>query len=208
MMESLNRLARRVLQMVGRGRIRFVDDSGAVQRVQVQFNDLETIDEMLRVSEFGFASNPPPGTDAVALFIAGDRSGGLIIGTNNQQYRMVALGSGDAAIYDSRGQSVWLTDAGIVVNGAGLPLAINNTPTVTVNASIEVELNTPLLNVTGNIKSGGSIAAAGDITDNTASGNAESMASGRRIYDGHGHPVSGIQTGSSSVVSGVPNQQE
>lgn len=208
MKDALNRLARRVLQIVGRGRIRFVDDSGSIQRTQIEFNSLETIDQMLRVQDFGFTSNPPDGTDAVALFISGDRSSGLVIGTNNQQYRMVGLASGDAAIYDSRGQSIWLTPNGIVVNGAGLPLTVNNTPTVTVNASAEVELNTPLLNVTGGIKAGGAIAAAGDITDNTGSGNAKTMANMRQIYDSHDHPVSGVQAGSSSVVSGVPNQQE
>jgi len=206
-MEILHRLARRMLQVVGRGRIGVVNDGDVIQRVQLTTNALETIDNMLRVAEYGFASNPPSGTDAVAVFIGGDRSAGLIIATNNQTYRLKGLASGDAAIYDSRGQSVWLTTEGIVVNGAGLPLTVNNTPTVTVNASSKVTLNTPELDVSGAIKAGATISAAGDITDNSVS-NSKTMAQMRSIYDGHNHPVTGVQSGSSAVTSGSPNQQE
>ena len=207
-MDMLNRLARRILSVVGRGRITVVNDTGAVQTAQVSVNSLETMDNLPRIAEYGLTSYPPAGTDVVSVFLGGDRSTGLIIATNNQQYRLKGLSVGDVAIYDSRGQSVWLTSAGIVVNGSGLPLTVNNTPTVTVNAQTKIALNTPELDVSGNIKSGGTVSAAGDITDNTSSGNSQTMAKMRSIYDGHSHPVTGVQSGSSTVITNPPNQQE
>ena len=135
---AIERLYRRVMFAVGRGRTTAVNDAGSVQKLQVVLGALETRDNTPRLAEFGFTSNPPPSSDAVVLFVGGDRSNGVVIATGNQQYRLVGLASGDVAIYDSRGASVWLTPAGIVINGAGLPMQINNVPTMTQNGDLRV----------------------------------------------------------------------
>ncbi|WP_233873575.1 phage baseplate assembly protein [Paraburkholderia adhaesiva] len=64
---------------LGRGRIRRVDDSGAAQRIQVQLSKNETRDTTPRLAEYGFQSNPPAGSDAVAVFLGGNRSNGVVI---------------------------------------------------------------------------------------------------------------------------------
>ncbi|WP_423236877.1 phage baseplate assembly protein domain-containing protein [Burkholderia cenocepacia] len=50
-------------------------------------NGLEVPAGRYRVPEFGFSSNPPIGSDALALHVAGDRSAGAVVGTNHQGSR-------------------------------------------------------------------------------------------------------------------------
>lgn len=202
MIQQIERLARRIWMLLGRGRISApANDAGPIQILQVQLGADETRDHLRRAAEFGFTSHPPVGTDAIVLFPQGDRNNGVVVATNHQASRMKGLQPGEVAIFDSQGQSVYLTRAGIVINGAGLPLTVNATPTVTVNAATKVQLNTPELDVSGQIKAGG------DITDNAGS-NAHSMAQMRAIYNGHDHAVQGVQSGGSTVTTQHPNQQE
>lgn len=203
------RLAQRVLLALGRGRITTSNDSGVVQLVQTKFNDLETIDGMPRVAEFGFTSRPPDGTDVVAVFIGGDRSNGVIVATNDQSSRPTGLAVGETKLYSLAGQYVYLSASGIVIEAASMPVTVNDASTVTVNAQTtvkvvaptEIDFETPLLKVSGEIQAGG------DITDNSGSGGA-SMASMREIHDEHDHDVSGVQTGSSTVTTKTPNQTD
>ena len=183
MMDVLQRLGRRLQMLTGLGRVKLVNDAGQVQTLQLTLTPLEIRDNTPRLAEFGFTSNPPAGADVAMLCVGGDRSNGLVIATGHQLYRLKGLASGDAAIYDSRGQSVWLTDGGIVVNGAGLPLVVNDTPTVTVNAATSVTLNTPTTHCTGNLDVDGNIVAQGDVSDH---GN-KSMAGMRTVFNGHDH---------------------
>lgn len=204
-----SRLARRVLLAIGRGRVTTSNDSGVVQLVQTKFNDLETIDGMPRVAEFGFTSRPPNGSDVLAVFIGGDRSNGVIIATNDQASRPTGLAIGETKLYSFVGQYVYLSASGIVIEAASLPVTVNDASTVTVNAQTtvkvvaptEIDLETPLLKVSGAIQAGG------DITDNSGSGGA-SMASMREIHDEHDHDVSGVETGGSTVTTKTPNQTD
>ncbi|NHR07640.1 phage baseplate assembly protein [Chromobacterium haemolyticum] len=201
MIQQFERLVHRLWMLVGRGKTTTVNDAGPIQMVQVKLGADEVRDNTRRAAEYGFTSSPPAGSDAVLVFVGGDRSNGVVIATNHQASRLKNLQPGEVAIFDNQGQSVYLTRAGIVVNGAGLPLTVNSTPVVTVNAATKIALNTPELDVSGQIKAGG------DITDNSAS-SGKSMAQMRSIYNGHGHPVPGVQAGSSTVNTNPPTQQE
>ena len=190
----LTRLSRRMRAVIGRGRISMVDDSGPVQTVQASLSAFELFDGIPRVVEFGLASCPPAASEAVFVFIAGDRSNGIVIGTNHQASRMRNLAPGEAALYDVLGRSIYLkADGGIVVEAANDAVTVNNATTVTINASTEVVLNTPTLTVNGDIK------ATGKITDAV-----RSMADDRSIYDGHTH--GGVSAGSGNT--DPPNQTE
>src|SRR5260364_207023 len=59
--------------------------------------------------------------------------------------------SGEAALYDDLGQRVILTRHGIVIEGAGLPVTLRNTPEVTLKASAKVRIEAPVLECTGQI---------------------------------------------------------
>jgi phage baseplate assembly protein V len=188
-----------LVRSLGRGRLTRVDDSGAVQFVQMQLSQSETRDRTPRIAEYGFSSNPPDGTDAVAVFLGGDRTNGVVIACGHQQYRMRGLVSGEVAISDNRGQSVYLSAAGIVINGGGHPVTITNAP--------EVTADSPLMHCTGDIECDGNIRAAGDILDNSTT-NAQSMAASRQTYNDHTHDVTHVQGGDSTINSSTPQPQQ
>jgi phage baseplate assembly protein V len=196
LMQALERTYRRVMLAVGRGRVATVSDAGAVQTAQVKLGELETRDNTPRLCEYGFASNPPVGSDAIVLFVGGDRSNAVIVATGHQASRKRDLKSGEVAIYDTRGQSVYLTAAGIVVRGAGLPVTITDTPRVTIDAPDQVALNTALLKVSGDIlDNAGGARAANSIT----------MRQMRELYNRHRHSVPNIEGGGDTAQSEPPD---
>lgn len=188
-----------LVRSLGRGRLTRVDDSGPVQLVQLQLSQNETRDKTPRVAEYGFQSYPPDGADGIAVFLGGERTNGVVIACGHQQYRIRNLTHGEVCISDDKGQRVYLSSTGIVVNGGGHPVTITNAP--------EVTADTPLMRCTGNIECEGSIVAAGDITDNSGT-TAQSMATMRALYDVHDHEVPGVQRGGDTVTSKGPHPQQ
>ncbi|CAB3779416.1 hypothetical protein LMG28688_00835 [Paraburkholderia caffeinitolerans] len=207
-----SRLARRVLLAIGRGRVSTSNDSGVVQLVQTKFNDLETIDDMPRVAEFGFTSRPPDGSDVLAVFIGGDRSNGVIVGTNHQGSRPTGLAVGETMIFSQDGKSVYLTSGGgIIVEAKGQDVVVNDARNVTWNCSGDFTLK---LGGKFNVVAPGgtnfttpTVQSSGDMQDNVGT-NSHTMAQMRTIYDGHNHIVTGVQAGSSQVTSNTPTQTE
>lgn len=170
----LARLWRRLQLVVARGRVTYSNDTGTVQTLQVSLNALETRDSTPRLGEFGHASRPPAGSDCVLLFLAGDRSNGVVIATGHQATRPTGLLEGESQLYDYWGKSVYLTQTGIVVEAGALPVTVNNATSVTINATDSVTLNTPTLTVNGDI------VATGNVSDGV-----RSMAADREIYNAH-----------------------
>lgn len=195
---------RRIQMMFGRGRVTYTDDTGPVQKMQVRLSGLETSDGRVRMSEFGFTSNPPIGADVLTLHVSGDRGAGTVFATNHQQSRPRGLLAGESMLYSQDGKYVYMTAAaGITIFANGQNVVVNDAANVTVNctgvykvvAPGGVEFDTPLFK------------SSGDIIDNFAT-NADNMAGMRTVANGHTHPVTGIQTGSSTVTSNPPNQHE
>lgn len=171
---AIRGLQRRLLLMVGWGRVTVSDDSAGAQRLQVKLNDSETRDATPRLAEFGFTSRPPEGADVALVFMGGDRSKAIIVATGHQASRPRNLGIGEVMVYDLWGKSLHLAEAGIVIEAGGLPVTVNNATQVTINASDSVVMNTPTLKVSGDIVAGG------DITDKT-----RSMDADRAIFNQH-----------------------
>lgn len=180
---AMARLWRRVVLMSAWGRVTLSDDLKSVQGLQVKLNDSETCDDIPRVAEFGLTSRPPVGSDVLVAFLGGDRSKGVVIGTAHQSSRPGGLNEGETMLYDLWGKSIYFTqDGGIIVEANGTPVTVNNATTVTINASEQVLLATPLVKATGDLQVAGNITAGGDITDKV-----RSMAADRLIYNGHKH---------------------
>lgn len=143
----LARLARRMNLMVGRGKIQQSKDDGPVQMVQVALSALELAD-LRRVSEFGLASWPPDKCGAVVVFVNGDRSNGVVIGTHDLPSRFKLANKGEVALFDALGANgvagkwIWLKKDLFEIEAGGKPLVVNNAKKVTVNAGTDgVELN-------------------------------------------------------------------
>jgi phage baseplate assembly protein V len=186
MIDQLQKFGRRLLLMLTRGSVTLVNDGAPVQLLQARVNANEVIPDLPRFAEYGFTSNPPAGTQVVVAFKNGDRNDGIVIATSNAKYRLKALTTGEMAIHDDKGQSVYLSAAGIVVNGGGNPITLTNTP--------KVRAETPLLECTGDIV---------DHCDTTG----RSMVADRQIYDSHTHNFL-AQSGSANLTTQTPNQTE
>jgi len=188
-----------IVRSLGRGRITLVDDSDVVQMVQVQSSQNELRDKTPRITEYGLTSNPPTGTDAVVNYLGADRTFGVVVATNHQGSRPKGLAEGETMLYQQNGIQVYLSNGGLVVNAAGLPVVCNNATDFTVNCTGKfkvvapggVEFNTPL------------VKSSGDIQDNAGS-NALTMATMRSDYDQHKHQVKGVQSGNSQVITDTP----
>jgi phage gp45-like len=133
-----DKIWKRVWNALASATITQINDTGPVMLAQVKLGYLETNDNVPVVQQFGFDSVPPLQSDAVALFIGGDRSNGVIVGTNNQAARTRNKKIGESVVYNNFGISIYLTTAGLVINGGGFPVVINNCPTVTQNGDLHV----------------------------------------------------------------------
>jgi phage baseplate assembly protein V len=149
------RLHRRITNLLGRGRIKLIDDTGAIQLMQIDLGPQGAVGPMyLRdktpvMGLFGHTSVPPVGADVFLVHLSGDGQRCAVLGHNHQPSRLRGLGPGDAALYDVRGAYVWLKAAGLVIDAAVLNVTIQNAANVTVTASIAVTVNAPMVNLGG-----------------------------------------------------------
>lgn len=213
-MAAIERIYRRILLVIGGGRIKTGSDGGPVQLQQVRMSEFETVDNLPRLAEYGFQSMPPAESDCVLVFVGGNRTDGVIIATGNQQFRMRSLAPGEVSISDNLGQSVYLTQAGIVVNGGGLPVLVTNAPSITLDAptvhatgNVNIDGNLTVqknATVMQNVAVAGAIVAQGNISDQGS----KSMAAMRTVYNGHTHAVSGVQPGTGTVTTNATGQPE
>lgn len=130
--------------LIGIGLATRVDDSGELQRVQVTekaagkgFSDRVT-DKVRRLTDFGFTSNPPLNAEVMVLRRGGDRSQSMVVATSHRPSRLKNLQPGDVAVYDVRGAYVKFTGSGIVIDGAGQQMTIQNVGKVVINGDLEV----------------------------------------------------------------------
>ena len=167
-------LARRIRLLTARAVITVINDALKMQAVQVKLLDGEVCDNVERFQNYGFTSVPFSGAEGVYLSIGGDRDHGVVICVDDRRYRLKSLQPGETALYDDQGQKVHLTRNGIVVDAAGKLVTVQSATTVTIKASTKVRMETPLLEVTGEIK---------DNCDTTG----KTMSGMRDIYNTHTH---------------------
>jgi phage baseplate assembly protein V len=149
---SGNKIWKRVWNALASATITQINDTGPVMLAQVKLGYLETNDNVPVVQQFGFASVPPLQSDAVASFVGGDRSNGVVVATNNQPLRFRGKAVGESVIYDAFGKSIYLTaTGGIIVDANGADVTINGAADVIMNASASVTLNTPVVVVQNNL---------------------------------------------------------
>ena len=177
---------RRLMLFLSTGKIRAAQEKTAVQTSQVQLNDKEIIDNLPNIAHYGFHSFPSAGSDAVVLFLSGDRSKGVILGTADQRCH-VQLVAGEVILHDDQGTKIHLSRDGIIVDGGGRKITLTNTPSV--------RAETALLEVTGDIK------------DNCDT-HGRTMSGDREIYNRHEHQIKNVMPGGSTVISEIPDQLE
>lgn len=167
--------ARRIRLSVSRGIVRLVNDALKIQEVQISLLADETRDQVERFQNYGLTSVPLSGAEGVFLSVGGSRDHGIVIAIDDRRYRLKGLAAGEVALYDDQGQAIHLK--------RGKKLHVYGSDEVTIEASIKVVFDAPLLHCTGNIT------ADGDISDQV-----RSMAADRLIFNAHKNGNNPIST--------------
>lgn len=139
-----NFLARGVLSLVNAG--------SKMQGLQMRLTADEVKDGMEHFEPYGLTSNPHPGAEALAAFLNGDRSHGVVISVSDRRFRLLGLESGEVALYTDEGDCLHFKRGRVIEV---------NTLTLKVKAETAVEFDTPVIRTTGRIESAGDQIAAG-----------------------------------------------
>jgi phage gp45-like len=101
---------------------------------------IESVADREYFQHYGYTSRPKSGAEIIWV-----RDGNHIIAvaSDDRRYRL-ALEDGEVALYDDLGQVVHLTRSGIAMIA----------PVVTITASTKVKMDTPLVEMTGNVTVG------------------------------------------------------
>ena len=105
----------RVQMMITRGVIAAISDSTQAQSVQIELFADEVQDGVERWQGYGFTSHPHPGAEALAVFVGGTRSHGVIIQVEDRRYRLKDIAEGEVALFDDLGQVIHLKRDGIAI---------------------------------------------------------------------------------------------
>jgi len=168
MMKLLQALERRIKNIVRRAVVTRVDASKKMTVLQVDVGGM-TLDGIEYFECYGFTSVPHEGAEVLLLSLGGRSSHAIAVCVNDRRYRIKNGEAGDVVIYDHRGQTITLGDAGVTID---TPLAL------TINAGDST--------FNGNIKATGNIDADGDVSD--ATGTIQVM---RDTFNAHTQQVSG-----------------
>lgn len=150
------------------------DESGNVQKMQLQFNDLETRDQIPSAQFYGFASSPLVGAKAIVFSPAGDTGGGVVLNTHDPRYRPTGMASGEVMLYDNQGQKIYVAGDGSIRITAGHKVTVAcdtevdiTAPTVNVNASSQVNINSTAVTINApNITLIGTVEVTGVLKEN------------------------------------------
>lgn len=166
MIEQLKRfiapLKRRVMLMIGRGIIRAINDGTQIQSIKASFLAGEILEKVERFQEYGFTSHPPKNSEAVAVFVGGNREHPIIVGCESRGDRPTGIAEGETRIYTKFGNYIYLK-----ANGEIEVYAPNK---ITVTSDVEVEANAPLIqaNATTEIEANAPVIDANATTEITA----------------------------------------
>lgn len=150
------------------------DESGNVQQMQLQFNDLETRDQIPSAQFYGYASSPLVGAKAIVFSPAGDTGGGVVLNTHDPRYRPTGMAAGEVMLYDNQGQKVYVAGDGSIRISAGHKVVVTcdtemdvTAPTVNVNASSQVNINSTAVTINApNITLIGTVEVTGVLKEN------------------------------------------
>lgn len=173
--QILRDIKTRVMMSLARGVVRAVNDAGGIQLVQVDLLDEELRGGVERVQNYGHTSVPLEGALAVAAFLGGNRDHGLAIAVDDRRHRVKGLQPGDSCLYTFQD-----ADGGHRVLLTGDRQVVVLCKTAVVKADDKVTVDTPLTEMTGELR------VRGDITDRFGNGGI-SVHAMREIYDRHVH---------------------
>lgn len=129
-------LAMRIGNMFARGRVASVKSGAKMQVLQLELLAGEAKDRLEHFEPYGFTSAPRPGAEALAVFLDGDRSHGVVLVVADRRYRLRSLQPGEVALHDDDPVS-------------GSTIVLKRGGVVEITAATEIQLNTPRLTHNG-----------------------------------------------------------
>jgi phage baseplate assembly protein V len=158
-------IRRRVENMIGRAVVWMADNAKKLQELQIslQANEVRTAE---RFQQYGFSGVPLSESEAVILFPGGLRDHAIAIAVDDRRYRPTDQEAGEVCLYHFEGDSIRLRNGRIIEVVAGQALTVT-APEVTVFASVAVRLETPAVEMTGNLTVNGNITSGGVVQGNT-----------------------------------------
>jgi phage baseplate assembly protein V len=141
-----------IANILARGLVALGNSASKLQSLQLRLLAGEVKDNMEHLEPYGYTACPLPGAEALAGFIGGDRSHGVVIVVADRRFRLQGLKPGEVALYTDEGDFFHFK------RGRVIEL---ETMTLKVTAHAAVEFDTPLISTTGRIESVGDQVAAG-----------------------------------------------
>lgn len=132
-----------------------VNSTPEVQLVQADALADEQLQDNEQFQDYGYTSNPPPGTMAVVLPLGGRTSHGIVIATEHGDYRLKSLKPGEVALYTDEGAKIVL--------GRGRVISVDcdefrvNCKNYQVNASGGAKFDTPMVTASAQVTAQGQI---------------------------------------------------
>ena len=178
-----------IRNLLARAVIKLINPNTKNQTMQAGLLAGEIKGDMEHIEPYGFTSHPHPGAEGVASFFGGDRSHGVLVVVGDKRYRLQGLVEGEVALYDDLGQCVVLRRDKIEIVakkdligtvGGNFSLTVTGQSTLKSNG---IKFDSPTVEITGDLKIGGSGTASGDMTasgislKNHVHGNVESGSS-------------------------------
>ncbi len=142
---------RRVMNMLARGVINLITDSGGVQVVQFSGMAEETHNKVERFQNYGFTACPPEGSECIILFMGGNRDHPVVVSAEHRNSRKSAVAgsqssAGDSLLYTSNANFIRLqSEDGKIYLDAPDNLFIRSSKTLRLEAEdIEIHANTKI----------------------------------------------------------------
>ena len=141
-----------IANILARGVVALGNSASKLQSLQLRLLAGEIKDNMEHLEPYGFTACPHPGAEALAGFIGGDRSHGVVIVVADRRFRLVGLKPGEVALYTDEGDKFHFKRGRIIDI---------ETVTLNVKATDSVNFDTPRITSTGRIESAGDQVAGG-----------------------------------------------
>lgn len=116
-MKALITVYRRIRTLFRLAELLRVDDTSAVQTVQIKTGADEVLSDVQHRQPYGYAYNPKKdGADPLVIALGGNPGHSLVIMVGNRKYRLKGLAEGEVALYDDLEQQFILKRTHIEVN--------------------------------------------------------------------------------------------
>jgi len=143
--QQTNKIQTKIKMIASRGTIDSVKQGLSTQELKLELYADEVIDEVPHYQEYGLASKPLAGCDAVTIFMGANRENGIVIATNDKN-RPSDLEDGDVCLYTAQGAKILIKNADGKINITTDSEININCDTAKITAITKAEVTAPTIN--------------------------------------------------------------